>query len=214
MMTRWSWRAGRRYILPPAVLGGLLLLSGRRSGWFSIVVSALLSLFFRDPPRRTTPDPALVYAAADGLVTKIEESAHEPWMPQQQGIRIATFLNLQNVHVNRSPVAGQLTQVESIGGGFAPALFPSADDNARRRVAIDGPAGRVVVVQVSGLLVRKISGWVDKGDRVAAGDRIGMIHFGSRTDVLLPVGSADLLVRPGQRVRAGITPLARYRDGA
>lgn len=214
MMTRASWREGRRYIGPPAALGGLLLLSGRRTGWLPVATSALLALFFRDPPRRTPSDPAMVYAAADGLVTQVEDSVHDPWMPQQQGLRIATFLNLQNVHVNRSPVAGRLTEVESIEGGFAPALFRSAGDNARRRLAIDGPAGRVVVVQVSGLLVRKISGWIPVGARVAAGDRIGMIHFGSRTDVLLPVGKVEVLVQPGQRVRGGVTPLARYLDGA
>jgi phosphatidylserine decarboxylase len=151
-----------------------------------------------------------VYAAADGLVTTVEESVPDPWLPDGHAVRITTFLNLQNVHVNRSPVAGRLTEETSIGGGYAPALFPGAADNARRRIAIDGPAGRVVVVQVSGLLVRKISSWVAKGETVAAGQRIGMIHFGSRTDVLLPIGSAVVLVRPGQRVLAGVTPLARY----
>lgn len=176
--------------------------------------AGLFALFFRDPERRLDRDPGVVYAAADGVVTGIEESVHEEWMPEQRGLRITTFLGLQNVHVNRSPVTGRLTELESVRGGFAPALFARSGDNTRRRLAIDAAAGRVVVVQVAGLLARRISGWVVRGERLSAGQRIGMIHFGSRTDVLLPVGSAEVLVRPGTRVRAGITPLARYRAGA
>jgi phosphatidylserine decarboxylase len=156
----------------------------------------------------------VVYAAADGVVTAVEEPVLDEWMPNLRGLRITTFLGLHNVHVNRSPVAGEVTQVQAVPGGFAPALFASAATNSRRRLAVDGPAGRVVVIQVAGLLARKISCWVRPGEGVAAGQRIGMIHLGSRTDVLLPEGSVDVLASPGQRVRAGLTPLARYRTAA
>jgi phosphatidylserine decarboxylase len=102
--------------------------------------------------------------------------------------------------------------MEEIAGKFVPAfLGGSKDQNHQNRIAIDGPKGRAVVVQIAGMVARKISRWIETGERIAAGQRIGLIHFGSRTDVLLPVGSADPLVRPGDRVRAGITPLARYR---
>jgi len=213
-VTPQSWREARRYIVTTAALGGALLLLGRRSGWLALGFTGLFTIFFRDPDRRLTPDPSVIYAAADGVVTSIEEDAADDWLPNGRGVRISTFLNLHNVHVNRSPVAGTVTQVESVRGGYAPALFKRSGDNTRRRSAIDGARGRVVVVQVAGLIARKISGWVEQGQRVAPGQRIGMIHLGSRTDVLLPLNSADVLVSPGERVRAGMTELARYRAPA
>jgi len=196
--------------LTTGVLGAVLLLLGRRSGWLALGFTGLFAGFFRDPDRPLTPDPSVIYAAADGVVTSVEEPVADDWLPDGSGLRVSTFLNLHNVHVNRSPVAGTVTSVESVPGGFAPALFARAGDNTRRRVAIDGAAGRVVVVQVAGSIARRISGWVGQGERVTAGQRIGMIHLGSRTDVLLPRGAVDVLVRPGERVRAGETKLARY----
>lgn len=213
-MTTRTWREAWRYIVPTGALAAVLLLLGRRMGWLALGASGLFALFFRDPERRLNPDPAVVYAAADGLITAVEESVADQWLPEGRGLRITTFLGLHNVHVNRSPVAGEIAEIESLQGGFAPALLPGSGSNTRRRSAIDGQAGRVVVVQVAGLLARRISGWVEQGERVAAGQRIGIIHLGSRTDVLVPEGSVDVLVSPGQRVRAGITPLARYRGGA
>jgi phosphatidylserine decarboxylase len=213
-MTPRSWQEARRYVVPAAGLGAMLLLVGRRTGWLAMGAAGLFVLFFRDPERPLDADPGVVYAAADGVVTGIEESVPDRWMPDNRAARITTFLGLHNVHVNRSPVAGEVSQVESVRGGFAPALLARSGDNTRRRMAIDGAAGRVVVVQVAGLLARRISGWVHQGDRVAPGQRIGMIHLGSRTDVLLPCGSVDVLVGPGDHVRAGITELARYRVGA
>lgn len=214
MMTSRSWRESARYVLPSAALATVLLLLRRRVGWLALAATGLLALFFRDPERRLDPDPDLVYAAADGVVTAIDEPALDEWMPDGRCLRITTFLGLHNVHVNRSPVGGEVSQVQAVAGGFAPALFPSARDNSRRRLAIDGQVGRVVVIQVAGLLARRISGWVEPGDRVVAGQRVGMIHLGSRTDVLLPVESVEVLVSLGQRVRAGLTPLARYRTAA
>jgi phosphatidylserine decarboxylase len=210
-MTRRSWREAWRYVVAAGALGAVLLVVGRRAGWLAIGAAGLFVLFFRDPERPLDSDPRVVYAAADGVVTAIEESVPDDWMPDKQALRITTFLNLHNVHVNRSPVVGEVTQVESVRGGFAPALWARSGDNTRRRVAIDGAAGRVVVVQVAGLLARRISGWVQQGEQVVAGQRLGMIHLGSRTDVLLPLGSVELLVAPGARVRAGVSELARYR---
>ncbi len=211
MISRRSWLIARRYVLVPLSLGVALLLSGRRSGLFGIGAAGAILMFFRDPKRPLDPDPSVVYAAADGFVTDVEE-AHEPWIPGGDALRISTFLSIHNVHVNRSPVEGSITKMEEVAGKFVPAfLGGSKDENHQNRIAIDGPKGRAVVVQIAGMVARKISRWVEIGERVAAGQRIGLIHFGSRTDVLLPTGSADPLVRPGDRVRAGVTPLARYR---
>jgi phosphatidylserine decarboxylase len=211
MISRRSWLIARRYVLAPLSLGILLLSRGRRSGLLALGAAGAILMFFRDPERPLDPDPDVVYAAADGFVTDVEET-HEPWIPGGDALRISTFLSIHNVHVNRSPVEGSITKMEEIAGKFVPAfLGGSKDQNHQNRIAIDGPKGRAVVVQIAGMVARKISRWIETGERIAAGQRIGLIHFGSRTDVLLPVGSADPLVRPGDRVRAGITPLARYR---
>lgn len=211
MISRRSWLIARRYVLAPLSLGILLLSRGRRSGLLALGTAGAILMFFRDPERPLDPDPDVVYAAADGFVTDVEET-HEPWIPGGDALRISTFLSIHNVHVNRSPVEGSVTKMEEIAGKFVPAfLGGSKDQNHQNRIAIDGPKGRAVVVQIAGMVARKISRWIETGERIAAGQRIGLIHFGSRTDVLLPVGSADPLVRPGDRVRAGITPLARYR---
>jgi len=211
MISHRTWLIARRYVLAPLFLGVVLLSRGRRSGLLALGVAGAILMFFRDPERPLDPDPDVVYAAADGFVTDVEE-AHEAWIPGGDALRISTFLSIHNVHVNRSPVEGSVTKMEEIAGKFVPAfLGGSKDQNHQNRIVIDGPKGRAVVVQIAGMVARKISRWVDAGERIAAGQRIGLIHFGSRTDVLLPTGSADPLVRPGDRVRAGVTPLARYR---
>jgi phosphatidylserine decarboxylase len=209
-VTGRTWREARRYVLATGGPGVALLLLRRRSGWLGVALAGLLALFFRDPERHLVPDPRNVYAAADGVITKVEESVPEPWLPDGRGLRVTTFLGLQNVHVNRSPVAGEVTEIDAVRGGFAPAFLDRSSRNTRTRTAIAGDTSPVVVVQVAGLLARRISGWVQKGDRLSPGQRMGIIHLGSRTDVLLPVGSAEVLVHPGMRVRAGVTPLARY----
>ena len=197
-------------MLGAMIVAILLLLARRRSGWLALVAGGAMGWFFRDPERPLVPDPNIVYAAADGVVDHVDPRVGEPWMSDGEATRISTFLSLHNVHVNRSPVLGRIAEIEEIRGGFAPALFARSEANYRNRLAIDGKAGRVVVVQIAGMIARKIACWVHPGDTVAAGQRIGMIHFGSRTDVLVPAGSAEVLVQVGNRVRAGITPLARY----
>jgi phosphatidylserine decarboxylase len=211
MISRRSWLVARRYVLAPLSLGIVLLSRGRRSGLLALGAAGAVLMFFRDPERLLDPNPDVVYAAADGFVTDVEET-HEPWIPGGDALRISTFLSIHNVHVNRSPVEGSVTKMEEIAGKYVPAfLGGSKDQNHQNRIAIDGPKGRAVVVQIAGMVARKISRWIETGERIAAGQRIGLIHFGSRTDVLLPADSADPLVRPGDRVRAGATPLARYR---
>lgn len=211
-MSRRTWPLARRYAAAPLAVGVSLVLAGRRSGWAAVGLGAAVVAFFRDPERPPPLDPSLVVAASDGFVTGVDEDVEEPWLPGGRATRVTVFLSLTDVHVNRSPVAGRVTRQEELGDGFAPALFHGAKDNRRNRIALDGPAGPVVVVQVAGALARTITSWVGPGDRVAAGERLGIIHFGSRTDVLLPRGSAEVLVSRGTRVHAGVTPLARLRE--
>lgn len=209
-MTARSWREARRYVLPTLAVGAALLSARRREAWLAFGAAGSLAWFFRDPERHTVAEPDTVYAAADGVVAEVETAASDPWVCEGDVVRISTFLSVYNVHVNRSPVAGRVRTVEQTGGGYAPAFLGRSSANHKNRVAMDGRAGRVVVVQIAGIVARKISCWVRPLDTLAAGQRIGLIHFGSRTDVLLPADSAEALVAPGDRVRAGVTPLARY----
>lgn len=212
-MTRKSWRAARPYTLIPLILGLVLLLFGRRAGWLGVATAGAVLAFFRDPERKTEYRPDTIYSAADGVIAEVDEVA-DSLMPGGAALRISTFLSLHNVHVNRSPVSGRVTRIEEIAGGFAPALFSGSDDNRRNRIELSGKRGPVAVVQKAGMIARRISLWVGASDELAAGERIGLIHFGSRVDVLLPAGSVETLVGRGDRVRAGLTPLAHYRkDG-
>lgn len=204
-----SWRAlreARRYVLYALVADLMLLLSGRRAGWMGASAALMSLAFFRDPERVLDPEPGAVYATADGVIVGVEE-ASDPWLPEQ-ALRISTFLSLHDVHVIRSPVAGGITLAEEVEGGFAPAFLGRAGSNLRKRVAIEGPAGRVVVVQIAGMLARRITSWAGLGSRVATGQRVGLIHFGSRTEVLLPADRFEARVCVGERVKAGVTPIA------
>lgn len=211
-MSRRTWPVARRYVLPPAVGAAALLLRGHRSGWAAAGLTAVVAAFFRDPERPLDPDPDVVYAAADGLVTAVETGVEDPWMPGGRADRVTVFLSLHNVHVTRSPIAARLERSEELGEGFAPALFKSASDNRRNRLLLDAGGTPVVVVQVAGAIARTITNWVQPGDRLTAGQRLAVIHFGSRTDVLVPTATAEVLMRPRQRVRAGVTPLFRLRQ--
>ena len=210
-MTRRGWEAARPYVLVPLILGLSLLFTGRRSGWLGVLAAGGMLAFFRDPEREIDRLPDVLYAAADGLVREVDE-VYDPAMPGGRALRISTFLSLHNVHVNRSPVGGTVEEIEEIGGGYYPALFKRSEENRRNRIEISGGRGPVVVIQKAGLIARRISTWVEPGDRVESGGKLGLIHLGSRTDVLFPAGTAEPLVNPGDKVRAGLTPLARYEE--
>lgn len=209
----------RLYVLWPAVLGAAALIFGgltgrtalRRTGWITLASAVLGTLFFRDPERPLEAEPGVAYAAADGLVTDVDE-VDEPWLPGGRAERVSVFLNLHNVHVNRSPIAGKVEKMEQSEGGYAPALFGGVEDNYSNRTKFSGERGPYVVVQRAGMIARRITPWIEEKQSVETGERIGIIHFGSRTDVLFPPGEVEFLVAPGERVKAGDTPIARYRS--
>jgi phosphatidylserine decarboxylase len=210
-----SWRSlreARRYILG-ALLAELALAPFRGlRGRLLAGVSLICLVFFRDPRRELNPQSDVVYAPADGTIVGVD-TVPEKWLGGNDALRISTFLALYDVHVNRSPAEGEIVAAESIGGGYAPAFLKRAAGNHRKRLAIENGGRRVVVVQTAGMLARRISSWAWLGDRVAPGERIAVIHFGSRAEVLVPAGDAEPLARVGQRVRAGVTPIARYSRG-
>ena len=207
-MTRRSLREARRYVLAVAAaelaLAPLRLLKGR----LLLLVGVACLVFFRDPARETEREPDTLYAPADGVVVDVDRVT-DGWV-DGEALRISTFLAIYDVHVNRSPASGRIVTAEETPGGFAPAFLGRARENHRKRIAIEDGARRVVLVQFAGMLARRISSWAWLGDRVEAGQRIALIHLGSRADVLVPAAEARPLVEVGQRVRAGLTPIARY----
>lgn len=205
-----AMREGLPIVVGLAAVG--LALGMIRPRWSAapLLCAAGAAAFFRDPARVLPNDPDLIYAAADGVVLAVDE-VDEAWHLGGKALRIAVFLSIFDVHVNRSPVSGELVQVHYVAGRFAPAMNRSgSEDNERQYLAIHGEKGPVVMVQIAGLLARRIVRWVEPRTVLQAGQKVGMIKFGSRTDVLVSTNRAQPLVRPGQRVRAGVTPIARF----
>jgi phosphatidylserine decarboxylase len=169
-----------------------------------LLLAAFFLWFFRDPTRRITTEPGAIVSPADGVVTEAE------WVETTQGskLRISIFLNVFDVHVNRSPIQGTVKLVEYREGGFMNAMTPESSlNNEQTLIQIDGDGCEVSLKQIAGLLARRIVCNVKAGDRVERGQRIGMIKFGSRCDVLMPA-EAMLKVRTGARVKGGSSVLA------
>jgi phosphatidylserine decarboxylase len=207
-------REGWPYVLGPGLLALLLWRWRPLAGLSMLGLAAIVATFFRDPARSYPTDPDLLYAPADGTVIGVD-TVDDPWFVGRRSHRISIFLSLLDVHVNRSPVAGEIVAVREIGQGYAPAMhFERSHGNRRREVGIATPRGPVLVVQVAGLLARRIVPWVRSGAFVHAGQKIGMITFGSRTDLIVPIDLAEPFVTAGQRVAGGLTPVARWRSEA
>lgn len=208
-MTRRSLREARRYVVAALVAEAALAPLRVPNGRLLVAVVLACAVFFRDPPRHVPGAPDTLYAPADGVVVDVDVVA-DPWLRGGDALRISTFLAIYDVHVNRSPSAGRIALAEETPGGFWPAFLSRARSNHRKRLAIDDGPRRVVLEQYAGMLARRISSWAWLGDRVEPGERIALIHLGSRADVLVPAADARPLVDVGNRVRAGVTPIARY----
>lgn len=180
---------------------------------FSLPALALfwfVAFFFRDPERRASVSPDAILSPADGRVLEIGE-VDEPDFLEGRALRVGIFLSLLDVHINRSPIGGRVSYRKYQRGGFHPAFRPEAGvENERNAIGIQGDLGKALIVQVAGVLARRIVCWVSEDDQVEAGQRIGMIRFGSRTDLFLPKARAGLLVRSGDRVKAGKTIVGRW----
>jgi len=176
------------------------------------ISAAAAVAFFRDPDRPVAPDPDVAYAAADGRVLAVERVRDARFGPGEW-LRVAVFLALTDVHVNRSPVAGKVADVVDEAGGFANAAHPAAEHNRARYTVIDGVRDRCVVAQRAGILARRIVSWARPGELVAQGERFGLIRFGSRTDVYLPAERWAPCVTEGERVVGGVSAVARFGGG-
>jgi phosphatidylserine decarboxylase len=186
--------------------------------WYAAPVLAALFIFivafFRDPERRVPQEPGLVVAPADGTVVDVAET-DEPRVGGR-ALRIGIFMSLVSVHVNRSPCSGRVESVDHRPGRFLNAMDPAAStENESAAIVLadaDGRGGRLLVRQVAGLIARRIVTAAAPGDRLERGQRIGMIKFGSRAEVYVPAGNGfEVLVAPGQHVKAGETVLGRFR---
>jgi phosphatidylserine decarboxylase len=166
-----------------------------------------IGLFFRDPERIAPQDSALVLAPADGTV-RFAGPAQPGEAPPGDWQQVTIFLSLLDVHINRTPVTGRVTHVEHVAGTFLPAYRPEAARNERSEVWIDHAGVPIVVRQVVGVLARRVVCRVRAGDVLGPGARIGLMKFGSRMDVFVPV-TAALAVQAGQQVRAAVTVIAR-----
>jgi len=183
--------------------------------WPVAVILAILAIwvvaFFRDPIRPGPRGERYIVAAAEGHVVHVTET-DEPMYVQERAVRISIFLSVFDVHVNRYPVDGTVELVHYNKGKFLHAADEKASlDNEQSSVGMRGPRGRVLVRQIAGLIARRIVTDSKPGDRVTQGGRLGLIRFGSRTDVFVPLSARPVVkVKPGDRVRVGGTVLAEY----
>ncbi len=179
--------------------------------WLLPALAAVpVAAFFRDPERAVPVDPTAVVAASDGTVLSVERLT-DARLGAGELLRIAVFLSVLDVHVNRAPVAGKVVEHWIEDGGYAPAMNPAAEHNVAAYTVLETEHGRVAVAQRTGLVARRIVQRAPIGTLLARGERFGLIRFGSRTDVYLPANAARAAVAPGERVTGGSTVIARWR---
>jgi phosphatidylserine decarboxylase len=180
-------------------------------GWIFAGITAWIAYFFRDPARVTPLRPGLVISPADGRISSIEmvKPPAELALGDAERVRISTFLSVFDVHINRAPVPGKIARSAYIPGAFLnAALDKASEENERRALVIEMTDGTEVgVVQIAGLVARRIVTFAESGETVGVGQRFGLIRFGSRVDVYLPAGKTAL-VSVGQRAIAGETVFA------
>lgn len=176
----------------------------------AVLLPVAIALFFRDPDRSPSQDPALVLSPADGTVMFAGPARAGDAPDASDWLQVTIFLSVLDVHINRTPVSGRVTRVRYQPGTFLPAYRPESSGNERSEIWFDHHGVAVVARQVVGVLARRVVCRLAEGQEVAAGARLGLMKFGSRMDVFVPT-SATLAVAAGQRVRAGSTVLARLR---
>lgn len=206
--------------LPAAVVFGLIvagiagLIARRRKPVLTagaiatLLMAAGLLFFFRDPTRVIPSDPSAIVSGADGVVMQIVEE-DDTELLNGQTVRLSVFLNLHNVHVNRTPIAGTVRFMRHTPGGKQPAWREDASvSNERNTLLIEGSHTRCVVHQICGMAARRTVSWLHVGQEIGKGERLGMMKFGSRLDMIFPRTDVTVLAREGDRVTAGETIVA------
>jgi len=184
-------------------------------GWLAAIITLWIIYFFRDPDRVTPLRDGLVVAPGDGRISSIEKvrPPAELGIGDAERTRISIFLSVFDVHINRAPIAGRIVRSIYVPGAFLnAALDKASEENERRAIVIETPAGvTIAVVQIAGLVARRIVTFLGEGDSVGIGERFGLIRFGSRVDTYLPPGTTAL-VNVGQRAVGGETVLADLKS--
>jgi len=208
-------REGLVYIVASALIAAaVILVAVTKRSWpiwllgFTVLVIAIwVASFFRDPERPGERGDRIVVSPADGKVVLLTE-VDEPTFVKGRARRVSIFMNIFNVHVNRYPVSGPVEYVQVSPGKFLNAVAPEASlENEQTSVGIVAGQSRILVRQIAGLIARRIHTYSKVGDQARQGERMGMIRFGSRVDVFLPL-DATLRVKPGDAAYAGVTILA------
>jgi phosphatidylserine decarboxylase len=199
---------GYKFAAVPILLGAVAVaLHWAWVGGVLLFLGVFVLFFFRDPERTPPSDPESIVSPADGRVMEVVEESRG----EHAGRRISIFLSIFDVHVNRSPVAGRITAIEYRSGKFYAAMRGRASaENEQNAFHVSSERGDIVFKQIAGWVARRIVCWKSVGDSVTRGERVGMIRFGSRTDIWLP-DRVDILVRPGQHVAGGTSILARWK---
>jgi phosphatidylserine decarboxylase len=222
LTTTVKWRfpsthpEGRKFAATSAALTLFAFLFGWEwIGWLLVGLTVWVFAFFRDPIRVTPRGDNFIVAPADGLITMISKVPPPREFEGAEGLsdaeytRVSIFMSVFDVHINRSPVSGRVRKIAYIPGKFLNAdLDKASEDNERQHIVVETPAGvRIGFTQIAGLVARRILTFVRDGDQVEAGERVGLIRFGSRVDVYLPVGTGPRVIL-GQRAIAGETVIA------
>jgi phosphatidylserine decarboxylase len=219
---QWRWPSvhpeGRKFAVVALAVAALFwwVIDWDWLGYAAFALTFAIAAFFRDPIRTTPTTAGLVVAPADGLVTQIVTVPPPPQLIGEDAladeplVRVSIFMSVFDVHINRAPIAGMVTRIVYIAGKFLNAdLDKASEDNERQHILIEADDGvRLAFTQIAGLVARRIVPWVRAGDRVIAGQRVGLIRFGSRVDVYLPAGTSSQVLL-GQRTIAGETVIAR-----
>ena len=209
-----TWTGGA--LLAGALLAWIGEALGSRAvvdcGWCLAVVGGLFMLyFFRDPDRHGPKDPTLAVSGADGLVRNVEEVREDRFL-KCDAVRISVFLSPFDVHVNRIPIAGTVKALDYQPGRHMLTIQNASSNlNEQSAILIEGQGTRCLARQIVGPIVRRVVYWLTIGQTLAKGDRIGMMKFGSRLDVYFPREDVEVLVKKGERVVAGLTPIARIK---
>lgn len=203
-------RVGYPFIIAPlAVALVAAALDWPLAALAAVVAALFFAYFFRDPERTPPADPQAIVAPADGKVILVDQVTDEDMGPAR---RVAIFMNVFDVHVNRVPMAGTVAGAQHYAGRFLAAYREdAATANERQVTVLEGEANRrLKVVQIAGLLARRIIAFVKPGDSLARGQRLGLICFGSRVDVYLPE-NCEIIARKGDRLKAGVSVVARWQ---
>jgi phosphatidylserine decarboxylase len=221
LTTTVKWRfpsihpEGRKFVVGAAFIAlAVYWVANHFLGYLLFGVALWVAAFFRDPVRTTPRGDKFIVAPADGLITMIAKVPPPPELRGPEGLddgeytRVSIFMSVFDVHINRAPIAGRVRRIAYVPGKFVNAdLDKASEDNERQHLLIEGPDGlKIGFTQIAGLVARRIIAFVREGDVVEAGQRVGLIRFGSRVDVYLPAGIAPRVL-PGQRAIAGETIL-------